>query len=144
MQAIGGFKLAKGLLLVAVAVGGLKLLSGDWQLAMAGVAERLSVDPGNRYFQSVTKYLLKIYPKLPLVLMGTFAYGSVFSLEGMGLLFRRRWAEYLTVIVTGSFLPLEIYELVRHKSLIKGIVIALNLAIVIYLVVRLKRDRPAR
>ena len=49
---------------------------------------------------------------------------------------RKVWAEYLTIIITGSFIPLEIYEMVEHRSMVKGMVIVLNVAIVIYLVLR--------
>jgi uncharacterized membrane protein (DUF2068 family) len=59
--------------------------------------------------------------------------------EGIGLLLRRRWAEYFTVIVTGSFIPLELYELSRHISMTRLIVVAINVAVVWYLIVVLRR-----
>jgi hypothetical protein len=58
-----------------------------------------------------------------------------------GLWLRRRWAEYLTVIVTGSFIPLEIYEIVEHFTVLRVVVLAVNVAIVIYLVLDLRRER---
>ena len=39
------------------------------------------------------------------------AYAAVEGIEAFGLWYQRRWAEYLTFIVTASLLPLEIYEL---------------------------------
>ena len=41
-------------------------------------------------------------------------FGDFFD-EGVSLLLRKRWAEYFTVIVTASFIPLEIYELVKKS-----------------------------
>ena len=61
------------------------------------------------------------------------AYAAVFVVEGVGLLRRRRWAEWLTVIVTASFIPFEIYELARRPGAGKVSAIALNAAIVVYL-----------
>jgi uncharacterized membrane protein (DUF2068 family) len=59
--------------------------------------------------------------------------------EGTGLLLRQRWAEYFTVVVTGSFIPLELYELARHVTVPRLIVTGINVAIVWYLIVTLRR-----
>ena len=67
------------------------------------------------------------------------AYAAVFVVEGVGLLRRRRWAEWLTVIVTASFIPFEIYELARRPGAAKVFAIALNAAIVAYLAWRRAR-----
>jgi uncharacterized membrane protein (DUF2068 family) len=62
--------------------------------------------------------------------------------EGTGLLLRKRWAEYLTVIATGSFVPMEIYEIFRHCTISRiGLLIA-NLAILAYLTWVI-RQKPA-
>jgi uncharacterized membrane protein (DUF2068 family) len=71
------------------------------------------------------------------------AYAAVFVVEGVGLLRRRRWAEWLTVIVTASFIPFEIYELARRPGVAKVIALALNVAIAAYLAWRRMRDRAA-
>ena len=77
------------------------------------------------------------------------AYAAVFVVEGVGLLRRRRWAEWLTVIVTASFIPFEIYELAHRPGVGKVFAIALNAAIVAYLAWRRAREhvshfRPIR
>jgi uncharacterized membrane protein (DUF2068 family) len=63
-------------------------------------------------------------------------YAAVFAVEGVGLIRRRRWAEWLTVVVTSSFMPLEIYEMVRHPGGGKVVALVINAAIVAYLVGR--------
>jgi uncharacterized membrane protein (DUF2068 family) len=60
-------------------------------------------------------------------------YGLVEGVEAVGLWYMQRWAEYLTLIVTASFLPLEIYELSVRVSVLKIIAFALNIAVVVYL-----------
>jgi uncharacterized membrane protein (DUF2068 family) len=45
----------------------------------------------------------------------------------------KRWAEYLTLIVTASFLPLEVYELSERFSVLKVITFVINVAVVVYL-----------
>ncbi len=51
------------------------------------------------------------------------------------------WAEWFTVLVTASFVPLEIYEIARHPGAIRIGALVVNLAIVAYLVARLRRRR---
>jgi uncharacterized membrane protein (DUF2068 family) len=53
--------------------------------------------------------------------------------EAVGLWYQRRWAEYLTLVVTAAFLPLEVYELTRTVSPLKVIALIVNAAIVVYL-----------
>lgn len=65
----------------------------------------------------------------------------MFLVEGVGLLLVKRWAEWLTVIVTTSFIPLEIWKLVRHSSAPAIVTLALNVAIAAYLAVRLALER---
>ena len=60
-------------------------------------------------------------------------YAFVEGLEAVGLWYGRRWAEYLTLIVTASLLPVEIYELSDHVSPFKIIAFMLNVAVVAYL-----------
>jgi uncharacterized membrane protein (DUF2068 family) len=76
--------------------------------------------------------------KLEEISVGTFFYASLFLTDGTGLVLGKRWAEYFTSIVTGSFIPLEIYELIHHFSVAKLTVAVINGAVVLYLVGRLK------
>jgi uncharacterized membrane protein (DUF2068 family) len=54
---------------------------------------------------------------------------------------RRHWAEWLTVISTGSLIPLEFWELSQRPGLGKLSVTVVNVAIVAYLALRLRRER---
>ena len=59
---------------------------------------------------------------------GTFVYAAIFLTEGTGLLLRKHWAEYMTLISTGLFIPLEIYEIHRHFTMLKLVVTVVNVA----------------
>jgi len=63
------------------------------------------------------------------------AYAAVELVEAVGLWYQRRWAEYLTFIVTASLLPFEIYELVHKLSAFKIVAFLINVAVVVYLLV---------
>ena len=60
-------------------------------------------------------------------------YATVEGIEAIGLWMQKRWAEYLTLIVTASLMPLEIYELTQRVSPFKLVALIVNLAVVIYL-----------
>jgi uncharacterized membrane protein (DUF2068 family) len=136
---IGILKLLKGLSLVAVGIGLLKLLHKDAAEVITRWIERLNVDSHNHYLGKLFDHLDGLNSrKLALASVGTFFYAALFITEGTGLALRRRWAEYFTVIVTGSFLPLEIYELIKKFNVPKLTITILNVTIVIYLIWRLK------
>jgi uncharacterized membrane protein (DUF2068 family) len=61
------------------------------------------------------------------------AYAAVEGIEAVGLWYQRRWAEYLTFIVTASLLPLEIYEIATRSTPFKILAFVVNVAVVIYL-----------
>ena len=63
--------------------------------------------------------------------------------EGIGLLLRRRWAEYFTIIMTALFIPLEIYELIERLTLTRVVVLVINSVIVWYLVERIRKAKSS-
>ena len=56
------------------------------------------------------------------------------TLEGVGLHFRQRWAAWLVVLATSCLIPLEIWGLVAHVTVLRAAILAINVAIVAYLV----------
>ena len=71
---------------------------------------------------------------LTLVAVGLIAYGGIQLLEGVGLWMLKRWGEYVAVIATSAFIPLEVYELTDKASLLKAGALIVNVVAVIYLV----------
>jgi uncharacterized membrane protein (DUF2068 family) len=60
-------------------------------------------------------------------------YGGVEAIEAVGLWYQRRWAEYLTFLVTTSLLPLEIYEIANGPTVFKILALIVNVVIAVYL-----------
>ena len=142
---IAAFKLFKGVVLIAVGIGALRMLHQN----VAGIVDHwvnaFRVDPHNRYLLwLLAKLSIVDDKKLKELSIGTFIYAAVFLTEGTGLAFKKRWAEYFTIVTTGSFLPLEIYELVRHATVAKGVALAVNIAVLVYLIWELRRYRPGK
>lgn len=140
--AIGVFKLLKAALLFTIAFGIHRLLHRDLQDSLVHWARAVRVDPQNRFVHGLVSKVSGVSPrKLEAISLGTMLYGALFATEGVGLVLRKRWAEYLTVISTALLLPVEVYELFHRFRWPKLIVLVLNLAIVAYLIWQLRRSR---
>ena len=136
---IGLFKLLKGVLLVLVAIGALRLVHKDVSAVLMHWIDILRVDPDNRFIHRLIIRSFGVSARqLRELSAGTFFYASILLTEGIGLLMRRRWAEYFTVISTGVFIPLEVYEIFHHFRWVKVGVLAINVAIVWYLINRIR------
>ena len=139
---IGWLKLLKALALLLLGTSLLSLLHRDAAEAMRHWIELLRVDPHTRL---VEKLLAKVagirHETMERLGIGSLAYATVFGAEGLGLLLGKGWAEYVTASVTFSFLPIEAYELIEHPSGVKAVVTLINVAVVIYLVRQIRRQR---
>lgn len=137
---IGVFKLVKGLALLIAGFGLLKLLHKDVAAVAAHWIDVLRVDPENRFIHRALLKVFRVTPKqLRELSVGTFVYAGIFLTEGAGLLARKHWAEYLTLIETALFLPLEGYEIHRRFTGVKLAVMIGNALVVWYLAARLRR-----
>ncbi len=143
VKIIGIFKLMKAVSLFITAAL-LPILGKHQSEFLFGIVRMLNVDPQAKFFQGFVRKFLELSPKFPLLSAGMFFYAAIFLVEGMGLLLKKSWAEYLTLFVTISFLPIEFYELAQHASVLKMGLIALNILIVIYLAVRLHAKKKER
>jgi uncharacterized membrane protein (DUF2068 family) len=137
---IGIFKLTKGLSLLVVGFGLVHLMHRNVAAVTEHWIEVLRVDPDNRFIHRALLRIFNVTPKqLKELSAGTFIYAAIFLTEGTGLLARKHWAEYMTLISTGLFIPLEVYEIYHHFTLLKLGVTIVNVAVVWYLAVALKR-----
>lgn len=139
LRVIAVFKLLKAFALLAVGIGALKLLHRD----VAGEVEHwvnvFRVDPHNHFVNRLLEKLPMVDEKrLKELSGGTFVYAGLFFTEGIGLALEKRWAEYLTIVVTASLLPLEFYELLRHASIGKAVALLISVGILTYLIVELR------
>jgi uncharacterized membrane protein (DUF2068 family) len=142
VRLIALFKLLKAVLLIALGVAALKLLHTD----IAGVVERwvavLGLDQNSRFVGRALSTAAAFTPnRVRDLIVGSFLYGGLFLTEGIGLWLLKDWAMWFTVIITGSLLPVEVYEIVRHPSGGKVLLMGVNLALVVYLIRRIQDER---
>lgn len=142
VRLIAAFKILKAALLIAVGVGAFKLLHKNIGEALEHGVRSLRLDPGNRMIDAAIGKAANLSPgQIKKLGLGSFLYAGLFSTEGTGLWMLKRWGEWLTVVITGSLVPIEIYEIHRHPSAAKWAVLALNIAIVVYLIIRIRSRR---
>jgi uncharacterized membrane protein (DUF2068 family) len=139
---IAAFKLLKGLGLLAVGIGTHSLIHKDLDLVVEHWVDIFRVDPNNHYLHGLLERFANLDPhRLQQLSFGTFFYAAVLLTEGVGLALGKRWAEYFTIFVTSSFIPLEVYEIFRHATVMKVVVLLINVAVVWYLALELRRYR---
>ena len=139
---IAAFKLLKGLALLAVGIGAHTLIDKDLVTVVEHWVNVFRVDPNNHYLHALLERFTDLSPqRLKAVSFGTFFYAVLLLTEGVGLAWGKRWAEYFTIIATSSFIPLEIYEIFRHTNVTKVVVLLINVAVVWYLVLELRRHK---
>jgi len=137
---IAAFKLLKGLALLAVGIGAHTLIDKDLVAVLEHWVNVFRVDPNNHYLHTLLERCTDLSPqRLREVSFGTFFYAALLLTEGIGLALGKRWAEYFTIIATSSFIPLEIYEIFHHANITKVVVLLINVAVVWYLVLELRR-----
>ncbi len=135
------FKLLKATLLIVGGVGLLRLMHMDVLTELDHWIVRLGLDPGSRYVSLVIQKATNLSPhKIRDLGLVSFIYAALFLTEGIGLWLLKRWAEWLTVVITSSLVPLELYEIHRHPTPIKITVLAINIAIVAYLLYRIAKE----
>ena len=139
---IGIGKLIKTAALLSVGIAALAAVNHDPPKMLEHFANVVGVDHDSRHLHRLVGRVSGVSSKeLAAVGFGSFVYAALFAVEGVGLLMKKRWAEYLTIGITISFIPLEIYEIIHHESTAKVVTLVLNVIVATYLIVRVRRDR---
>ena len=142
LRLIALFKFFKAVSLIALGVGAFRLLHKDLGSVLEHWIMALRLDPGQHFLDVALAKASNVSPaQIKKVGVGSFIYAALFLTEGTGLWLRKRWGEWLTVIITSSLVPIEIYEIHRHSSWPKFVVFALNIAVVVYLIYHIRSRR---
>lgn len=139
---IGLFKLGKSLLFFCLGIGAIHLLHKDIGDEVMRLVTALKFDPESKFVSLLLdKVDLIDAHRLREISLATFGYSGLALTEGCGLLMEKVWAEYLTLVLTISFLPWELYELQRRPDWFRLSLLLINLAVLGYLVWLLRRKK---
>jgi uncharacterized membrane protein (DUF2068 family) len=139
---IGLFKLGKSILFLGLGFGAVHLLHKDIGDEVMRLATALKFDPESKFVTLVLdKADLIDAHRLRQISVATFGYSALALTEGVGLLLEKVWAEYLTLFLTISFLPWELYELARRPDWFRLSLLLINLAVLWYLIWLLRKKK---
>jgi uncharacterized membrane protein (DUF2068 family) len=134
VRTVAVFEAAKGLLVVVAGFSLLSLVHRDVEHAAETIVRHLHLNPARHYPRVFIEAAGRVNSsRLWLLAGGAFAYALVRFVEAYGLWHLRPWAEWFAILSGGLYLPVELYELIRHPTRVKAAILLGNLAIVAYL-----------
>jgi len=131
---IAADKFLHALLFVAIGIGARRLLHKDIADQIILLADHLRFDPESRLVNFVLdKASLLNDPALRRIGFVAFSYAAISLAEGIGLYREKAWGEFLTLAITASFLPWEIFEIIRRITWVRVGLLTINFLIFLYL-----------
>jgi uncharacterized membrane protein (DUF2068 family) len=132
---IGTFKILEGTLFVLLGLGVVRLLHRDVADLLLRAAMALRLDTESRFVNLLLEKVQLLTPhSMRLISEGIFLKAGLDFAEGIGLVLEKTWAEWLTIGLTASFLPWEIFEIAKHFTWLKVGFTLLNILVLVYLV----------
>ena len=145
LRIIAFYEIIKTACLVLLALAAFHLDRQDNVEHLVHWLEHLDLTGSNRLRWKLVDTLVTLGPsKFVAIGLVTLGYAVLFSIEGIGLWLGKHWAEWFTVIATGSLIPLELYETLYHFGWIKLAMLVGNVAIIVYLVRIALQPRESR
>jgi uncharacterized membrane protein (DUF2068 family) len=142
LRTIALYKIIKVVLLLAVAYGELRLRDASLAAKLLSWAQARPYGLEHRIVTQLLEWFSGLsVPRINALRIVTLAYAGVFAVEGVGLWMQKRWAEWLTTIITASLIPLEGWEMFFRPTIGKAVILLTNIAVVAYLVWHV-RSRP--
>jgi uncharacterized membrane protein (DUF2068 family) len=135
VRVVAVFEALKGALVVGAGLGLLAVVHHDIQATAERLVRHSHLNPARHYpriFIEAASHLND--SRLRSLAALAFLYSAVRFIEAYGLWHMRVWAEWFAIIAGSLFLPVEVYEMFRRATWMRGIVLLTNLFIVAYLV----------
>lgn len=140
LRLIAALELVKGLLAGAVGFLVMTLSHHDIVETLNSWLRALGLDPDAHILHKVVAWCAGI-PVAKLRLAGDvfYLYAVLYLTVAVGLWLDQTWAEWLTIVITGLLIPYEISEMFQHITLTMVLLFVLNVAVVLYLGIRVRR-----
>jgi uncharacterized membrane protein (DUF2068 family) len=145
--AIGAFKLLQALLFLLLGIGAARLLHRDLMEVAEHFILAMRFNPEGHLVNLFLDKVALIDPhRLKEISVAIFAMAALDGIEGTGLVMEKAWAEFVTLVLTASFLPVEVFQIIRHVTWIRFGLMVINFAVVLYLLhfVRLRMQERRR
>jgi uncharacterized membrane protein (DUF2068 family) len=144
MRVIALGRLIYGLILVAAGLAVFKLLGKNLSAELSGLLTKWHVDAHVYYIHWLLQKASTVSQTLLILLtFGNFLYAALAFIESAGLTFGKRWAYWLVIVDTASFIPVETYQLCKEFGWLNLILLLYYLITTVYLLFELKRTKRA-
>lgn len=145
LRTIALYKLLKVILLLLVAYGELRLRDASLAAKLLSWAQARPYGLEHRVIAQLLEWFSGLsVSRVHLFRIVTLVYAAVFAVEGIGLWMEKRWAEWLTTIITASLIPLEVWEIALRPTIGKLLILLANAAVVAYLVWHVRKTQASR
>jgi len=142
---IAAFKFVKSISLVVLAIILLRLRHPETGAHFREWLGTFPLATGHELIDRAIRALLGMSTHtMGLVAAIALGYAVLYAIAGIGRWINARWAEYLTVVSTSLFIPLEIWQIAAHFTPMKLLALVINIAIVAYLVWLLRTESGSR
>lgn len=134
LYAIIVFKLIDGLLFVGVAVAIYTNADKNLPVEFQNLLHALRLNPERKFWTDLALKVDSITAaKMVHAAVGTLVYSLFTIVEGVGMMFRIKWAGWLSIWQSAFFIPIEIYELNHEFTWLVFVILVCNVIIVWYL-----------
>jgi uncharacterized membrane protein (DUF2068 family) len=136
------YQLIKGIAAIIASIGLLNMTHQNILHFTSLLINFFHLDSDAHYFKTLFDYTdLLNNDDLHLIVLMACGYAAIRFAEGYGLWRNRAWAEWLAAVSGSIYLPIEISHLLKHASIINIVVLTTNLAVVAYMIYRLRWRR---
>lgn len=138
---VGLFKLGKAIFFTSIGAGAIHLVHRNLGDLIMRLVDSLPIDPEGRVVSMIMDKADLIDARdLRRIGAGAFIYAVLCLVEGYGLVRRRTWAEYFTLVLTLLGLPVELFEILQRVTWFRVGALLMNLGILFYLLWVLKKS----
>ena len=141
LRAVAVFEASKGFLVLFAGVALFSLIHHNVQITAEQLVGHLHLNPA----KNIPKIFIEAASNLTdarMRLLALFAlfYSSMRFVESYGLWYAKRWAEWFALLSGSVYLPVELYELVKGVTWLKIVLVLVNLVVVLYMAIMLRRN----
>lgn len=138
MMLIAISRLIYGLVLLAAGIAIFNLIGKDLSSGLSDILHRWHIGRHLYYVHWLMQKTATISQTLLWILtVGNFVYAGLAFIEAGGLAFAQRWAYWLVILDTASFIPIEIYQLCEGFNWINLGLLLFYIFSVLYLLAQL-------
>ena len=131
-----------GLILLAAGLTIFSLVGKNLSAELLGLMTKWHIDTHLYYVHWLLQKVSTVsHTLLILLTVANFFYAVLAFVESAGLIFGKRWAYWLVIVDTASFIPIETYQLCKQFGWVNFVLFLYYLATTVYLLLKLKRTR---